>query len=280
MNDWRADSPVPGIAGPTRAEPEAPPGRLPSGKGWPLRRWLILTGLVFAVHVGLLYVFGARKPIIPRAVVDAPAMKLADSSDEFLALNDPTLFALPHPQDFVTAIWSQTPVTSRPSFRGTEAPRWLPVSAGEWMGVFSRFMRTNSVAVLPLQLKPPVKLSTPSQPIEPALARVSAMRIEGDLAQRRLITPMTLPSWPYANVIAPSKVQLLVNAAGHVISAIVLPSDNNLEALNRYDQADQRALELARAARFAPAPRLTIGRMIFTWHTVPLPATNPPAAPL
>ena len=104
--------------------------------------------------------------------------------------------------------------------------------------------------------------------------------MEGELTQRRLLTPMTLPSWPYANVIAPSKVQLLVNEAGSVIAANILPSDNNLEALNRYDEADKRALELARAARFTPAPRLTIGRMIFTWHTVPLPATNSPAASL
>jgi len=280
MNDWRADSPAPGLAGPIQDAAEAPPGRGPSGKGWPLSRWLILIGLVFAVHVGLLYMFGARKPTVPRAVADAPALKLADRSDEFLALNDPTLFALPHPGDFVTAIWSQAPVTSRPSFRWTEAPRWLPVSAGALMTVFNRFMQTNLVTGLRLQLKPPVRLSTPSQPIEPALAQVSTMRREGDLTQRRLLTPMNLRSLPYANVIAPSKVQLLVNEAGNVISAIVLPSDNNLEALNRYDTADQRALELARAARFAPAPRLTIGWMIFTWHTVPLPATNSPAAPL
>ena len=31
-------------------------------------------------------------------------------------------------------------------------------------------------------------------------------------------------------------------------------------------------------ARFAPAPGLTVGQMIFTWHTVPPPATNSPAA--
>jgi hypothetical protein len=89
---------------------------------------------------------------------------------------------------------------------------------------------------------------------------------------------MNLPSLPFADVIAPSRVQVLVDEAGDVVSAIVLPSDNNLEALSHYDTADQRALELARAARFAPSPRLTIGQMIFTWHTVPPPATNSPAA--
>ena len=50
-------------------------------------------------------------------------------------------------------------------------------------------------------------------------------------------------------------------------------------AANQYDQADQRALEIARAMRFTPSSRLTIGRMIFNWHTVPPPATNPPAIP-
>jgi hypothetical protein len=73
-------------------------------------------------------------------------------------------------------------------------------------------------------------------------------------------------------------VQLLVNEAGDVVSAVLLPPDSGYAATDQYDQADQRALELARAARFAPAPRLTMGRMIFNWHTVPPPATNAPAA--
>jgi len=268
MNDLRADSPAPGLAGPES-----------SGGGWSLSHWLVLIALIFALHVALLYMFGARKEIVPRAVAGAPALRLADNSDEFLALNDPTLFALPHPGDSTMAIWSQAPIMNRPSFRWTQAPRWLPLSARGLMEVFNRFMQTNSIASLPLRLKPPARLSTPSQPIEPVLAEASTMRVEGDLTQRRLLTPLDLPSWPYPNVIAPSKVQLLVNAAGNVASAVVLPSDNNLEALNRYDAADQRALELVRGARFTPAPRLTIGRIIFTWHTVPPLLTNSPAAP-
>ena len=68
--------------------------------------------------------FGARKQIVHRSVTDAPTLKLAGDSDELLALNDatlellalndPTLFALPHPGDFVTAMWSQAPVTNSP----------------------------------------------------------------------------------------------------------------------------------------------------------------------
>jgi hypothetical protein len=266
MSDSSADSPALGLAVPK-----------PSRAGWPLSRWLILIALVFAVHVALLFAFGARKQIVPRPITNVPTLKLAGGSDELLALNDPTLFALPHSGDFVTAIWSQAPVTNSPSFRWTEQPRWLPLSADGLMTVFNRFMQTNQVSGFVLRLKPTVNLSTPAQPVESALVQDSTMRIEGDLTQRRLLNPMNLPSWPYPDVIAPSKVQVLVDEAGDVVSAIVLPSDNNLEALSHYDAADQRALELARAARFEPAPGLTIGQMIFTWQTVPLPATNSPA---
>lgn len=267
MSELRAGSPALGLAGPK-----------PARASWPLSRWLMLIALVCAAHVGLLYMFGARKQIVPRHVTDAPTLKLAGDSDELLALNDPTLFALPHPGDFVTAMWSRAPVVEPPTNRWTEAPRWLPLSANGLMTVFNRFMQTNCFAGYTNEFKPPLKLSTPAPPIEPALAQASTMRIAGDLTRRRLLTPMDLPSWPFADVIAPSNVQLLVDAAGNVVSAIVLPSDNSLEALSHYDAADQCALELVRTARFAPASHLTIGQMIFTWHTVPPPATNSPAA--
>jgi hypothetical protein len=40
--------------------------------------------------------------------------------------------------------------------------------------------------------------------------------------------------------------------------------------------ADQLALQLARQLRFAPAPQLMFGRIIFNWHTVPVTTNNVP----
>jgi len=96
------------------------------------------------------------------------------------------------------------------------------------------------------------------------------------LAPRLARNPVPVPSLPYNDVIAPSRVQVLVDAAGNVGSAVLLPPDNPLESAGHYDAADRRALELARAARFAPAPSLTFGRLIFNWHTVPIASTNEP----
>ena len=92
------------------------------------------------------------------------------------------------------------------------------------------------------------------------------MQIEGELAQRQLPSEISLTNWPYADVLQPCVVQVLVDAAGNVVSTVILTSSG-------YDAADQRALELARALSFKPASRLAVGRVIFNWHTVP-PATT------
>jgi len=255
-------------------------GTKPQGGGpWTRSRWLTAIALVFAAHVALLFVFGGRKQIVARAVKNVPTLKLADNSSEWLALNDPTLFALPHQKDFASAIWLQTAALKQPSFRWTEPPRWLPLSADELGLAFNQFMQTNHFAGFELQLKPSLKLSAPGLPIEPVLAQNSTLRVEGKLAQRQLPSQINLTNWPYADVIAPSKVQVLVDAAGNVVSTVLLPPDRGFTAADQYDQADQRALELARAARFTPSSHLTVGRMIFNWHTVPPPATNAPVIP-
>jgi hypothetical protein len=236
----------------------------------------MLIALIYAAHVILLFAFGARKQIVPRPVADVPALELANEAGEWFALNDPTLFALPHPGDYASANRIQTPVSQQPSFHWTEPPGWLPLPAAELGTVFNQFMQTNQFAGIELQLKPPLILDAPEVPVEPVLAQISTLLIQGDIARRQLLNQIEVPSLPYNDVIVPSQVQVVVDAAGNVISAILLPSDNPLEAAGHLDVADQRALELARTARFAPAPQLTVGRLIFNWHTVPVTNTNDP----
>ena len=266
---------------PASAEPH-PAGQAgtepPVGGSWTRSRWFTLIALIFTAHVLLLFTFGGRKQIVPREVTNVPTLYLAANSSEWLALNNPTLFALPHQKDFASAIWLPMHVLEPSPFRWTQPPRWLSLSADDLGLAFNQFMQTNRFAGFELQLKSPVKLSAPALPVESARAQTSTLQIEDGLAQRRLLDPIKLPSWPHADVIAPSQVQVLVDAAGKVVSAVLLPPGSGFTAADQYDQADKRALELARAARFAPASRLTVGRMIFNWHTVPPPATNAPVA--
>jgi TonB family protein len=243
----------------------------PRAKGsWPLSRWLMLIALVFVAHVALIFAFGERKPAAPRAVTNVPELKLATSSEEWLALNDPTLFAQPNLAGFAGPAWLEPPHVEFHRQEWTEPPRPLPLPVTELGGTFSQFMQTNRFVASQFELKPPTKFIAPIAPVEPALAKTSTLRIEGGLTRQRLLTPISLQSWPDDDVLAPSVVQTLVDAKGNVVSVALLSSSG-------LDAANQRALELVRAARFAPSPGLTIGRFVFDWHTVAPPVTNAPA---
>jgi TonB family protein len=237
-------------------------------QSWSRQRWLAVIALVFAAHIGLIFLFGEKGEIVPRPVTNVPALKLANDSDELLALNNPALFALPNPKDFASSVWLKMPDVKQPSFRFTESPRYLLAPDAENLGAtFQQFMRTNYVAGYQLNFKPQPKLSEPVLPIEPALAQNSTLQIAGGLAQRRLLNEINPPSLLDNDVIAPSKVQALVDAAGNVVSVVLLESSG-------LDAADSRALKIARAARFAPAKNLTVGEMIFNWRTIPMTTTN------
>jgi hypothetical protein len=254
-------------------ESSAPDDRMLRRPGsWPLSRWLLLIALVLAAHVALIFTFGARKPVTPIRVKNAPTLQLTAGSTEWLLLNNPTLFALPNIKGFAGPAWLEPPHVQFHPLEWTESPRWWQLSAGELGIVFSRFMETNQFAGFNLELKASPRYTVPLVPLEPKFAEASTLRIEGDIARRSMRTSLNLPSWPHADLIAPSTVQVLVNAAGDVVSAVVLPSHNSGEV--RDVDADQRALVLARSARFAPGPDWTLGKLIFNWRTVPPPATN------
>ena len=240
------------------------------GKGWTRSRLITIIALVTAVQVILIFFFGEKKEAVPRAVLDVPTLKFADATGEqpeLLALDNPTLFVLPSPEDFAAAAWLTNREPEQPSFRWTEPPRWLPLSADGLGAAIGWLMQTNSSSGRPFDFRPAPELTTPTVPEEPVPMQQSTMRIRGELAQRLLPSSISLTNWPYADVLAPSVVQVLVNPAGDVVSTALLKSCD-------YKNADDQALELARALRFTPSSRLTFGRIIFNWHTVP-PTASP-----
>jgi hypothetical protein len=246
------------------AEPITPAE--PPLRNWSRQRLIFSIALVFAVQVALIFVLETKKPIIPRPVNQAPHLQLADDASELIALGDPTLFARPNAHDFVSAFWQQMPPIQQPDFNWTEAPRYLPPAPEKLGAAFLQFMQTNRPPETPLDFKLEPKLSEPVIPFAEAMPQATTMQITGDLAQRRRLNQIELPTLPWNDVIAPSKVQAWVDTAGNVASTVLLESST-------LDAADQRALQLAGSLRFAPAPRLMFGEITFTWHTVP---TNAP----
>jgi TonB family protein len=251
---------------------------------WSRRRRWGLVALIFGVQIGLIFWLGDHKPIRPRPAAPAFTFKLAGkTSAEMLALNDPTLFALPQRQTPAGLASQRTLRPGAPTFQWPEPTNSLLLAVGQLGAVFSRFIETNASDSLhlPATLKP--TLTLPSLPTLAVSAEQSTLLLEGDLAQRRLVTPLPLRSWPNPDILTNSVVRLAVDSEGRPVSPTLLSSSGSTAA-------DQYALELARAARFEPVRRnpadpalkpaadLSLVRMTFRWHTLPPPPTNSPAA--
>ena len=238
----------------------------PPAAGWSRSHWILFITLALAAHLAFVFLFGARQSAAPRTGAKVPQFHLVESDSELVALTDPTLFALPHLNDFAPAAWLRPPVIKPPLFSWSELPAFLPPTAGAWGMAFNTFMRTNWFAALKLDYKPEAPLADITMKTESPVPQNSLLQLAGDLAHRRMLNSIIVPTLAYNDVIKPSRVQALVDANGNIVSVVLIGS-------SEYAAADQTALTLARTARFAPAAGLMLGELIFTWRTLP---TNTP----
>lgn len=250
------------------ATPDLAPAQ-PAGNGWSAGRMLWLIVFIFAVHVILIFIFGARKPEAPRPVKSPPQLQFASPDNELIALTDPTLFALPHADEYTPPLKMADYIND--SFQWPKNPQSLSLSPT--LGGTLAAPKVNiSPSRTPLDFKPPPKFTASELQFGPVSAERSAIRLGGSLAQRQLITRPQLPSWPDNDVLPPSVVQVLVDADGNVVSDVLLKSSG-------LDAADQGALNFALGAHFAPAPSSVVGQMVFLWHTVASATNALPAQP-
>jgi hypothetical protein len=202
----------------------------------------------------------------------------AQSLAELSAVSDPTAFALPNAHGFSGAAWLTFAPLAYQLTDWTEPPRWLALDERHLGQAFAAFVATNTSPPLLIADKPLPRLTVSAvyPPADPPSTQ-SVLRLEDDLARRPLVAPRPLPSWPHTDVLTNSIVQLLVDAEGRTLSAVLL-------AASGLSDADNYALKLAGGARFQPLRRpdgrpdvtgpLSWGKMIFQWHTIALPATN------
>lgn len=246
--------------------------RVPAEANHTGRRIIFLAALFFIAQFLLVNFFGAKKQNVPRAVTHAPHFQLASEANEIIALGDPTLFALPHAHDFSAKIWIQIPTPTAPDFRSHEPLHCLLLDSNNLGTALNNYLLTNAAALTPLKFKPEPEVEVPTVSVQAFFPTNSALQISGALAQRKLLASIAVPTLALPDVIAPSRVQLLVLPDGTVFSAVLLESCLYADASIK---PDQLALQLANAAQFAPADQLMFGEMIFKWHTQPVAASNP-----
>ncbi|HEX4263955.1 MAG TPA: hypothetical protein VH597_06410 [Verrucomicrobiae bacterium] len=240
----------------------------------------IAVALVFGAQLALLFWLGNTPLVKPLPTAVSPVIHLAASdSRELLALQDPTLFVLPHRNNSSGAAWLKMPVENFTPTNWTEPSRPLSLSPERLGAAFTAFMQTN----LPPHYRPEMDsglVEVQPTPMESVVTH-SELRIEGDLARLRLLTRIHLPPQTNSDLLANTVVQLLVDARGNPFSPVILAKSGN-------GDADAQALAFAKALRFAPAQaadlgtvpqdKMTMGRLTFEWQTVAPLATNAPTS--
>lgn len=249
---------------------------------WSRHRRYGMVALVLVVQLVLIFWLGETSPARRRSAAPALTLRLAGhASAELLALRDPTLLVLPHPERQPSPNWTKAPLPKPHAITWPE-PAHTPLLAEGQVGLaFNRFLATNTPWAPPLA-KPSPEPTLPALVSRPVAPGQSTLRLEGALAQRRLLSPPKLRSWTNRDILTNTVVQLLVDADGRPQSVTLLLGSG-------YPDADRYALDEAGAARFEPLSRnpigpavsptahLSSGRMIFLWHTLPPPPTNAPA---
>jgi TonB family protein len=101
------------------------------------------------------------------------------------------------------------------------------------------------------------------QPVR--VERRSRVELDSSLSARGWAEPLDVPSVTHSNLLGSTEVQVSVEPDGRVFSAVVVQGSG-------WRVADERALDLARHARFAPVePSLGSrqwGRIRFRWYVV------------
>jgi hypothetical protein len=256
---------------------------------WPWHRWAAIVLALFALQAGAIWLLSEYSPQPkppppwPTPIHLAADPKALTQIAQQSAAQDPTLFALPHQHGFSGAAWLKFEPLSYTQKDWTEPPAWLAVNHDQLGEAFSKIMSSN--------LWPPALVANKPMPasIIPDFARIdfpmatnSSCRIQGELASRQLLEPLPMQPWAHTDLLTNSVVQVAVDDQGFAFSTQLLGACG-------LPAADKYALQLANQARFEPEPvktksehAFTWGKIIFQWHTIPIPATNnpPPTEPL
>jgi hypothetical protein len=210
-----------------------------------------------------------------------------EGSAEMLALNDPTLLALPHRSGFSGPAWLEIPSPPQRFFEWPDEPGWLGLAQAQLTITFGRFVNAQPTAALLLPSPVQPELALPDLPPMSLAPARSRMWVEGSLAGRKMIAPQPdLPPRAAADILSNTLVRIVVGPDGWPVSAWVRDGGGSGQKA-----VDDDALALARSLRFepiaatgpgpeisaAPGSHLTWGILVFEWQTVPLPASDIPA---
>jgi len=230
--------------------------------------WLAV-GFVFVLQLAAVFLADKPRalPAAPATVGDSGFVLGSARSPELAALEDPTLLVLANVHGFSGRVWMPARPLSYEPRAWTEPVQWLLPVTSDFFETFTQYVQDNMNTGYQAPLSEPT-LTYPPNPVFLDAPVPSSLRIEGELAGRRLLNPEPLPA--VSEALTNSVVQVVVDPRGYVYSAVPTVRSGSTN--------DDLAVRIAYSKRFepievsgpnrstiAPAPMMT-GTLIFEWR--------------
>jgi hypothetical protein len=242
-----------------------------------------MIGLLFALQAGLIWWFSPRAPVPVRPPSDLPRITLGpDRRTPLPGESNPLLFGPATPDGFSGPTWLEMPAIPQPPDELHDPPRWLALDRVVLGSSFTDLVKRRSTEALLARLPGP-EVNQPVTAKKPPIETPSRLTFEAGIAQRAPALLPVLPDWTNDSPLAPTALDVGVDADGHVFS-VTLSKDLGPSG---HVPADQFALTNVWTLAFRPLPNadggptpgpIAWGRLVFHWRTVPQGDTNPPPA--
>ncbi len=238
-------------------------------------RWFWWVAVVFVLQAGGLW-WLSRNTAERQPPAPVRATHLANTNSagllHALAVEDPTAFARPNVKGFSGPLLRPGPMPHQP-YRWQAPEIEIPYPTNLITGPIDAILKTNLGNSANAFIKPaPQVMALNVPPLE--LPTASRLEVGGALAARKLLAAPKLQTWDHTALLRPTRVQVMVDVRGRVLSVVRLAGSGHAPA-------DAKALDLARREMmFTPVAPATngvdfvTGDLVFHWHTNPLTVTN------
>ena len=246
-----------------------------------IKLWLAIA-VVFAVQVGVTFWLGNPPPVKHFQPPTVPMINMADDrSRDLLAINDPTLFILPHQDNFSGDAWLKMAPRKFSPTNWTEPVRPLELPKQQLGAAFIAFMQTNRPPRFQPRIESVLDIAEAAAAPLPPISVPSRMFVEGDLAKLQLLTPLQLPPQTNADLLTNTVIRMVVDAQGYPYSSVIWAKSGNDDvdamALTNFARRVRFSAPEAEALRTIPTNKMVSGKLVFEWQTVPPAPTNAPS---
>ena len=240
---------------------------------WSTRQWFAFVAFLALGQIALIVALTQASMAASRQAIRAAPIRMVSAnasqdSEPAASRLDPTLFALVHPDGFSGSVWLRLAKFPYRSTNFMHPPRWLEADPASLASGFTEFIGSSRTDTSFALSKPnPIAGDFPSE--RQALILRPFLRIEGDIASRRLVSAQDLPPADPDTILSECIVSVILAPHGDFLSATVTSSSGS-------PKTDEAVLVFVRTTRFvsdtpgrsagsAPRSEPFFGRLVFQW---------------